>query len=294
MNGQQNQTILNTSRKILAFVAICMVALSMSLSVFAASDYNRDDMVTISGQTDFDSQYTWNAPYNINDGRLTYECFTIHAEYGTKLYAAVNLRHMQYFQNAFYGKSLVLKGKYKGNTDDGTPVLNPCYLIEGEKEQEIKNYLWNLNIWENDETPNLQAFYDIYREPIFYDIYREPIQVKRQITVLSISEEGSYLSIDSNPLNIDQSSISATDDDMVYLSYTKELNDSMNDLTYQTYANECIQSINSALGLPTWLYGEMCETRAIDGKQKETFDNVTVSWSYHPKQGLEVMYRKNK
>lgn len=55
-----------------------------------------------------------------------------------------------------------------------------------------------------------------------------------------------------------------------------------------------IQSINSALGLPTWLYGEMCETRAIDGKQKEMFDNVTVSWSYHPKQGLEVMYRKNK
>ena len=289
MNGQQNQTILNTSRKILAFVAICMVALSMSLSVFAASDYNRDDMVTISGQTDFDSQYTWNAPYNIIDGRLTYECFTILAEDGTKWYAAVNPRQMQYYQNAFYGKSLVLKGKYKGNTDDGTPVLNPCYLIEGEKEQEIKNYLWNLNIWENDETPNLLAFYDISREPIFYDIYREPIQEKRQITVLSISEDGSYLSIDSNPLNIDQSSISATDDDMVYLSYTKELNDSMNDLTYQTYANECIQSINSALGLPTWLYGEMCETRAIDGKQKETFVNVTVSWAYNPKQVLDVM-----
>ena len=67
MNGQQNQTILNTSRKILAFVVICIVVLSMSLSVFAASDYNRDDMVTISGQTDFDSQYTWNAPYNIMD-----------------------------------------------------------------------------------------------------------------------------------------------------------------------------------------------------------------------------------
>lgn len=83
MNGQQNQTILNTLRKILAFVAICMVALSMSLSVFAASDYNRDDILTISGQTDFDSQYTWNAPYNIIDGRLTYECFTILAEDGT-------------------------------------------------------------------------------------------------------------------------------------------------------------------------------------------------------------------
>ena len=272
MNGQQNQTILNTLKKFLAFVVICIVVLSMSLSVFAAADYNRDDMVTISGQTDFDSQYTWNAPYNIIDGRLTYECFTILAEDGTKWYVAVNPRQMQYYQNAFYGKSLVLKGKYKGNTDDGTPVLNPCYLIEGEKEQEIKNYLWNLNIWENDETPNLQAFYDIYREPIFYDIHREPIQEKRQITVLSISEDGSYLSIDSNPLNIDQSSIS----------------------TYQTYANGCIRSINSALGLPTWLYGEMCETRAIDGRQKETFDNVTVSWSYHPKQGLEVMYRKNK
>ena len=115
MNGQQNQTILNTLKKFLAFVVICIVVLSMSLSVFAASDYNRDDMVTISGQTDFDSQYTWNAPYNIIDGRLTYECFTILAEDGTKWYVAVNPRQMQYYQNAFYGKSLVLKGKYKGN-----------------------------------------------------------------------------------------------------------------------------------------------------------------------------------
>lgn len=111
MNGQQNQTILNTLKKFLAFVVICIVVLSMSLSVFAASDYNRDDMVTISGQTDFDSQYTWNAPYNIIDGRLTYECFTILAEDGTKWYVAVNPRQMQYYQNAFYGKSLVLKGK---------------------------------------------------------------------------------------------------------------------------------------------------------------------------------------
>lgn len=54
-----------------------------------------------------------------------------------------------------------------------------------------------------------------------------------------------------------------------------------------------VREANESLGLPDWLYEEIVSTRAIDGRQKETFDKVTVTWSYHPDHGLEVIYRKN-
>ena len=54
-----------------------------------------------------------------------------------------------------------------------------------------------------------------------------------------------------------------------------------------------IETINKALDLPDWLYEEMLKTRALDGRQKESFDNVTVTWSYHPDQGMEAIYRTN-
>lgn len=285
MKSQKKQSIRNRLRKILSFTIVCVLMLSLRLSALAASTYKHNEMIIVSGQPDFDSQYTWSAPYSAVDGQVTYECFTIIADDGTKWYAALNPRQTQYYKGAFHDKTLVLKGEYKGVADDGTPAFAPRYFLEGENEQEIKSYLWNHNVWLNDETPNLQAF---------YDMYRETIQGKNKITVFSISDDGSYLSIDTNPLNADNTSIFASVNDVDYLSYAKELSDPLAIITYQPYANECIQALNNALGLPSWLYGEMCETRAGDGRQKEVFDKVTVSWTYHPKQGLEVMYRKNK
>ena len=37
----------------------------------------------------------------------------------------------------------------------------------------------------------------------------------------------------------------------------------------------------------------MMGTRALDGRQKEVFDYVTVIWSYHPDSGINILYRKN-
>ena len=54
---------------------------------------------------------------------------------------------------------------------------------------------------------------------------------------------------------------------------------------------DSIEKLNKALGLPDWLYEEMLRTRALDGRQKEDFDNIAVTWSYHPDQGMEVIYR---
>ena len=79
-----------------------------------------------------------------------------------------------------------------------------------------------------------------------------------------------YLSIDTNPYDYDSDSSSST--------------------TYLLSATYAIQRVNSKLGLPSYLYDEMIETRAIDGRQSYSGTKVNVSWRYHPDSGLEVRY----
>ena len=85
----------------------------------------------------------------------------------------------------------------------------------------------------------------------------------------SIGADGSYLSVDTNPFDIDDYG----------LAYPE--------------AYEAIQKINVALGLPSSLAYDMGHTTANQGKQSETFNNVgvTVMWTYHPDKGLEVVYK---
>lgn len=83
----------------------------------------------------------------------------------------------------------------------------------------------------------------------------------------TLGSDESYLEIDTNPNDYDDYS----DDDAIQgLLYTIE-----------------------ALDLPDSLIQEMSATRALDGRQSETYDDVTVSWSYHPDQGLEVLFMAN-
>lgn len=81
-----------------------------------------------------------------------------------------------------------------------------------------------------------------------------------------------YLSIDTNPYDYDSDLPSST--------------------TYASKALSAILSINSKLSLPSYLYYEMLETRAIDGRQSYSGTKVNVSWRYHPDSGLEVRYTK--
>lgn len=81
-----------------------------------------------------------------------------------------------------------------------------------------------------------------------------------------------YLSIDTNPYDYDSDSYLAD--------------------TYAVSALTAIQKINSRLGLPTYLYQEMIETRALDGRQTYYGSSVNVSWRYHPDSGLEVRYTR--
>ena len=97
--------------------------------------------------------------------------------------------------------------------------------------------------------------------PKLYTEYCNPIWA-------SVGSDGSYLSIDTNPYDEDD-----------------------NGLAYPA-AYTAIKSVNSALGLPASLSNDMGETTGADGRQSQDFDNINVSWKYHPDRGLEVTYRK--
>lgn len=49
-----------------------------------------------------------------------------------------------------------------------------------------------------------------------------------------------------------------------------------------------------AVGTPGYVSDAMMTTTAMDGRQHDTFDGIDVSWSYHPDNGLSVLYHKTK
>lgn len=102
--------------------------------------------------------------------------------------------------------------------------------------------------------PNFNNLYNTYCSSIWADV----------------GSDGSYLRIDTNPYDED-------DNGVAYME-----------------AYDAIEKVNTALGLPQSLLTEMGETRGVDGKQSQTFNEagVVVSWSYHPDSGLEVTYKK--
>lgn len=95
----------------------------------------------------------------------------------------------------------------------------------------------------------------------FHDMYGD-IAAESWCTIAS---DGSYMKIDTNPYNIDD-----------YIDTT---------------AYYKIKTINSDLGFSSALFEEMGQTRALDGRQSDSNDKYEVSWSYHPDNGLEVMYK---
>lgn len=81
-----------------------------------------------------------------------------------------------------------------------------------------------------------------------------------------IASDGSYMMLDSNP------------------------NDRNN--YYMKYVWESIEETNKALGFSSAFTTKMKYLRTTYGRWTESNDNYTVSWSYDPDSGLEVMYVK--
>ncbi|MCR6492719.1 hypothetical protein [Cellulomonas sp. P24] len=74
-----------------------------------------------------------------------------------------------------------------------------------------------------------------------------------------------------------------------------ELGDGGTSLTFDTKGNEDasgaaitdIACIFDRLKMPSAVTSHIDQTTAMDGRQTETWGNVTVSWSYHPDRGLD-------
>lgn len=58
-------------------------------------------------------------------------------------------------------------------------------------------------------------------------------------------------------------------------------------------AYEMVFGTNKHLGLPSSLDEKMRSTRALDGMQTQDCGEYTVTWNYHPDNGLKVIYEVN-
>lgn len=74
-----------------------------------------------------------------------------------------------------------------------------------------------------------------------------------------------------------------------------DLGDGGTSLTFDTKGNDDysgaaitdIACIFDRLKMPSAVTSHIDQTTAMDGRQTETWDNLTVSWSYHPDRGLD-------
>lgn len=87
-------------------------------------------------------------------------------------------------------------------------------------------------------------------------------------------------------------------DDYARLGYDKlSLTiDSKPDDSYFRYEDDAISAIvnvNAYLGLPSSLSDKMSSTRALDGMQTQNCGTYTVTWNYHPDNGMKVIYEVN-
>ena len=91
----------------------------------------------------------------------------------------------------------------------------------------------------------------------------------------SVSDDGTWMRFDTNP-NDD-------DDDDLYKFYDSYL-----------AVKENLPTVLEELGYNSAVYVKMSETTWSMGKQTESTDTTTVTWTYHPDKGLEVLFEVNK
>jgi hypothetical protein len=53
-----------------------------------------------------------------------------------------------------------------------------------------------------------------------------------------------------------------------------------------------VMCLIDAVKTPDYIISSIEATRALDGRQRDEFNGVEVSWSYHPDSGLDIVYHK--
>ncbi|MBQ9842455.1 MAG: hypothetical protein IJO42_05030 [Clostridia bacterium] len=120
----------------------------------------------------------------------------------------------------------------------------------------------------DDAVESQETYVDptVERKEKLNEIYEEIVDTS--CDYISISYDHSSLVIDTNP----------------------------NDSAFNDNEDEAILAIfyvNESLGFPSSLIDKMSSTRALDGMQSQSFEEYTVSWTYHPDNGLRVIYEVN-
>lgn len=202
-------------RTFLALGLTTVLSLPFAMSAFADDvQYRNGQTVEFSGHTDFGYffTYTTGASNNVN-----YKCFSV-VNNGERKYAAVKEELYEYFKVALNDRDLILKGDFQRIADDGAPVFTAIWEVtKDEKENNVLTRLEEYvapTLYQAGTKPNFKLFGELYGD----------------LTV-SYPEDGSYMTIDTNPLNMKNGSI-----------------------LFNDMALERIQLTNSALGLPSWLY----------------------------------------
>lgn len=96
-------------------------------------------------------------------------------------------------------------------------------------------------------------------------------EIKQQFSSISIdscmniADDWTYVEIDTNPYNVDD--------------------------YYNATYNKIVTAFNEALDLPDYIENEMEHTNALMGVRTETVGDIEVSWSYHPNNGLNAIYK---
>lgn len=88
------------------------------------------------------------------------------------------------------------------------------------------------------------------------------------LTHARVAEDGSYVFIDTNPL------------------------DREDEFSLEAY--ELIEAFSKDLGFPQSFMEKVGRTRAMDGIQKHDIDGVSASWSYHPDKGMEMLFESTE
>lgn len=238
-------------KKLASLLLTMVLCLALAVPAFAAdTQYKTGEYVVYSGHTDFGYYYTYSTD------KANYKCFSV-VENGQRVYAAVKESLYEYCRQVFNDKDVTFEGAVQSIAGDGAPVILATWTVTYDNETKVLTELGeslSSVLYKKGTNPNFKLFYDLFDD----------------LTV-SVSDDGSYMTIDNNPLNLKGGSIIFNEAGLNHVKLT-----------------------HKALGLPDWLYEEMINTRALDGRQKEVFDDVTVTWSYHPNQGLEVIYRTNR
>lgn len=172
-----------------------------------------------------------------------------------------------------------------------THYLKATYLLESESyEEAIKEFELageysdaaekiNETKYEWADKVNIDKAIDIYEELEDYKDSKDKLQVAKQKkeaenALEKISSAYNQCSDSGTTLSSDKKSITVDASDQ-----------------YDYSSNADIVIIISALGLPDSLFDEMCATNALMGRQTETYGYYEVSWSFHPDNGLDAIFK---